>query len=149
MQGINMKRLSPEQKTQVMEGLGFRMDGDNQAPPIWDTPYKGKDYEAYYYMADGQREKYGKYCDWMPVADYAKYAESIGDFHDIKNDKGKTTVSRKSQVIAYIDALDLTPDQKTALYVASGYNANLKDSGFTDCPWWNRLALRSEYYPTK
>lgn len=149
MQGINMKRLSPEQKTQVMEGLGFKMDGDNQAPPIWDTPYKGKDYEAYYYMADGQREKYGKYCDWMPVADYAKYAESIGDFHDIKNDKGKTTVSRKSQVIAYIDALDLTPDQKTALYVASGYNANLKDSGFTDCPWWNRLALRSEYYPTK
>jgi len=149
MQGINMKRLSPEQKTQVMEGLGYRMDGDNQAPPIWETDYTGKDYEAYYYMTDGQRKTYNQYCDWMPVADYAKYEDSISDFHDIKDKNGKTTVSRKSQVIAYIDALKLTPDQKTALYVASGYNANLKDSGFTDCPWWNRLALRSEYYPTK
>lgn len=149
MEGINKLQMSPLKKTQVMEALGYEMDGDNKARPIWETDYTGKDYEAYYYMTDGQRKTYSKYCDWMPVADYAKYEDSISDFHDIKDKNGKTTVSRKSQVIAYIDALKLTPDQKTALYVASGYNENLKDSGFKDCPWWNRLALRSEYYPTK
>ena len=149
MEGINKLQMSPLKKTQVMEALGYEMDGDNKARPIWETDYTGKDYEAYYYMTDGQRKTYSKYCNWMPVADYAKYEDSISDFHDIKDKNGKTTVSRKSQVIAYIDALKLTPDQKTALYVASGYNENLKDSGFKDCPWWNRLSLRSEYYPTK
>ena len=52
-------------------------------------------------------------------------------------------------MIAYIDALKLTPDQKTALYVAMGYNENLTDKGFKDCPWWNRLALRGPDYPTR
>ena len=149
MEEINALKMPALKKTQIMEALGYDMDGEGKAAPIWDTDYSAKDYEAYYYMSDGQRKTYEKYCDWMPVADYTKYADSISDFHDIKNDKGKTTTSRKSQVIAYIDALDLTPDQKTALYVAVGYNANLTDKGFADCPWWNRLALRSEYYPVK
>ena len=83
----------------------------------------------------------------MGVGDYAKYSESLADFHNINNDSGKTVVSGKEQVIEYIDALPLLPDQKTALYVAAGYNPNLTDKGFADCPWWNRLALRTEYYP--
>ena len=144
MQGVNKMDLTPKQKTQLMEALGYKVD----EPPIWDTGYTGKDYEAYYYMSDSQRATYEKYCDWMDVGDYAKYSESLADFHNINNDSGKTVVSRKEQVIEYIDALPLLDDQKTALYVAAGYNPNLTDKGFADCPWWNRLALRTEYYPT-
>ena len=144
MQGVNKMDLTPKQKTQIMEALGYKVD----EPPIWDTDYTGRDYEAYYYMSDSQRATYEKYCDWMDVGDYAKYSESLADFHNINNDSGKTVVSRKKQVIEYIDALPLLDDQKTALYVAAGYNSNLTDKGFADCPWWNRLALRTEYYPS-
>ncbi len=143
MQGVNKMDLTPKQKTQLMEALGYKMD----QPPIWETGYTGKDYEAYYYMSDSQRETFEQYCDWMDVGDYAKYSESLAGFHNINNDSGKTVVSRKEQVIEYIDALPLLDDQKTALYVAAGYNTNLTDKGFADCPWWNRLALRTEYYP--
>ena len=151
MKGVNFlnKDLTPREKTRVMQALGYDTDDADRAPMIWDTDYTGKDYEAYYYLTGSQRQGFEKYCDWMPVQDYAKYADSIGEFQTIKDKNGKTTVSRQDQVIEYINALNLTPDQKTALYVASGYNPNLTDNAFKVCPWWNRLALRSEYYPTK
>lgn len=151
MKGVNFlnKDLTPREKTRVMQALGYDTDDADKAPMIWDTDYTGKDYEAYYYLTGSQRQGFEKYCDWMPVQDYAKYADSIGEFQTIKDKNGKTTVSRQDQVIEYINALNLTPDQKTALYVASGYNPNLTDNAFKVCPWWNRLALRSEYYPTK
>jgi len=147
MQGIDEMSLAPQKKTQIMEALGYDMDGDGKAPPIWDTDYSGKDYEAYYYMSDGQRTTYKQYCGWMPVTDFVQYADSCEAFHDIKNNSGKTVVSRKEQVIAYIDALDLLDDQKTALYVAMGYNKAMTDKGFEDCPWWDSLQLRTQYYP--
>lgn len=149
MQGVNKMPLTAEEKSSLMLSLGDKVRGDNVAPPIWTTDYSGKDYEAYYYLSDSGRENYHKYCDWMAPSEYGKYADSISDFHTIYGKDGKEVASRKSQVIEYINALDLLPDQKTALYVAMGYNENMTDKGFRECPWWNALHLRSQYYPKK
>ena len=142
MEAINALDASAAHKSQLLEAMGYKAD---ETP--WSTKYRGDDYEAYYYMTPSEQESYLTYCDWMDAGDYAKYAASIGDFHNINNTEGKTLVSRKEQVIEYINALPLLDDQKTALYVASGYNPNLTDKGFADCPWWNSLQLRTQYYP--
>jgi hypothetical protein len=141
MELVDGMDLTDAEKDRLFQALGY--EGENK----WNTAYTGNDYEAYAGMTDSQRDTYMKYCDWMDAGDYAKYSESISDFHDIKDSNGKTVVPRKTQVIEYINALPLLDDQKTALYVAMGYNPNMTDKGFADCPWWNSLQLRTQYYP--
>lgn len=141
MELVDGMDLTDKEKDRLFQALGY--EGENK----WNTAYTGDDYAAYAGMTDSQRSTYMKYCDWMDAGDYARYSESIGDFHDIKNSSGKTVVTRKAQVIEYINALPLLDDQKTALYVAMGYNPNMTDKGFADCPWWNSLQMRTQYYP--
>ena len=141
MELVDGMDLTDKEKDRLFQALGY--EGENK----WNTAYTGDDYAAYAGMTDSQRSTYMKYCDWMDAGDYARYSESIGDFHDIKDSSGKTVVTRKAQVIEYINALPLLDDQKTALYVAMGYNPNMTDKGFADCPWWNSLQLRTQYYP--
>ncbi|MBR1496476.1 MAG: hypothetical protein IJ617_02490 [Oscillospiraceae bacterium] len=110
---------------------------------------EGLSYEDFYTLVTAgpltpsAAKQYLAYCKWMDAGDYAKHFAEIAGMHDIKNSEGKVTTSRKSQVVGYINRLDLLPDQKSAVFVASGYKA----SGLKDCPWWDRYALRSEYYP--
>ena len=94
-------------------------------------------------LSENGKENYLQYCDWMDAVEFAERYAAYNDFHDIKDANGKTAVSKKDQVIEYINALPLLDDQKSALYVAFGY----AQSGLDDCPWYNRLALRTQYFP--
>ena len=51
-----------------------------------------------------------------------------------KDADGKTTTAKKDKVVAYIDGLKLTKEQKDALYFAMGY----AESGLKDTPWHKR-----------
>ena len=51
--------------------------------------------------------------------------------HDIKDDSGKTVTSRREQVLAQIDSMNLSRSQKDALYFAFGY----AESKLWDTPW--------------
>lgn len=79
------------------------------------------------------------------VADYEDYCKGAGigaktfydawkrfnDTHSIKDESGKTVTSKREQVMAQIDAMNLTAKQKDALYFAFGY----AESKLWDTPW--------------
>ena len=79
------------------------------------------------------------------VADYEDYCKGAGIrakvFYDawkkfnatnsIKDENGKTVTSKREQVLAQIDAMNLTAKQKDALYFAFGY----AESKLWDTPW--------------
>ena len=79
------------------------------------------------------------------VADYEEFCETAGikakDFYDawtrfnatnsIRDDGGKTVTSKREQVMAQIDAMNLTQAQKDSLYFAFGY----AESKLWDTPW--------------
>lgn len=79
------------------------------------------------------------------VADYEDYCKGAGigakTFYDawkkfnatnsIKDENGKTVTSKREQVLAQIDAMNLTAKQKDALYFAFGY----AESKLWDTPW--------------
>ena len=79
----------------------------------------------------------------MEAGDYAKYYEAYSTFFSDKDSNGKTIKSKKEKVIEYVDSLDLTADQKSALFVSFGY----AKSGLKDCIWYNPIAMRSKYFP--
>lgn len=65
---------------------------------------------------------------WDYMTFYANIKTMTGD----KDRNGKTiTNSKKKKVLAFIDAMDLTNEQKDALYYAAGY----KESTIDECPW--------------
>ena len=126
----------PDQAADVADAGGAEAKGAAAAPEA-EKPS----------MTESQLNGFIRYCDWMDVGDYAKHTEACNDLNSIRDSNGKTIVSRQDRVIDYIDRLDLLPDQKTALYVAMGYNPNLKDKYFAVCPWWDANQIRTEYYP--
>lgn len=97
-------------------------------------------------MSETAKDAYLSYCDWMDVGEFASHYAACKGFFSDKDANGKDIKgqTRKDKVIRYIDGLSLLDDQKSALYVAAGYKA----STLKDCPWWNALALRTEYYPS-
>lgn len=57
-----------------------------------------------------------------------------------KDENGKTIPgSKKEKVVAEIDAMDITPGEKTALYYAAGYT----ESTLKDVPWYDEIMLPS------
>ncbi len=138
MQGIDDLGMSDEKKEFLFEALGY-----DTAETIWNTEYDGDDYEAYFYMTDSARQGYMDYCSWMKAGDYAEYYEAYSTFFSDKDSNGKTVKAKKEKVIEYIDSLDLTADQKSALFVSFGY----AKSSLKDCIWYNPIAMRSKYFP--
>lgn len=83
-------------------------------------------------MSDAARENYNAYAKGKVDVDtfqkvYGFYTNATSD----KDKNGKTIKSRKEKVVEYINSLNLTREQKTALYLACGY----KESTLDDVPW--------------
>lgn len=63
---------------------------------------------------------------------YVEFLEETADLQADRAGNGKTIAgSKKQKVLAAIDGLDITKEQKTALYYAAGY----AESTLTEAPW--------------
>ena len=138
MQGIDAMALGTPEKIRLFEALGY-----DSSESLWHTQYEGDDYESFYYMTDSARDGFLNYCTWMDASEYAEYYEAYSGFSSDKDSSGKTVKAKKEKVIEYIDSLDLTDDQKSALFVSFGYAM----SSLKDCIWYNPIAMRSRYFP--
>lgn len=94
-----------------------------------------QDQLAYYSMIRGNAERYDELRDFgfSPQESYNLY-EAIGEMNTFKADKdenGKSiSGSKKAKVIAFIDALNLTPAEKDILF-----NEFTTYTGLEDTPW--------------
>lgn len=94
-----------------------------------------QDQLAYYSMIRGNAERYDELRDFgfSPQESYDLY-EAIGDMNTFKADKDENgesiSGSKKAKVIAFIDALNLTPAEKDILF-----NEFTTYTGLEDTPW--------------
>lgn len=94
-----------------------------------------QDQLAYYSMIRGNAERYDELRDFgfSPQKSYNLY-EAIGEMNTFKADKDENgdsiSGSKKAKVIAFIDALNLTPAEKDILF-----NEFTTYTGLEDTPW--------------
>lgn len=94
-----------------------------------------QDQLAYYSMIRGSAERYDELRDFgfSPQESYNLY-EAIGEMNTFKADKDENgesiSGSKKAKVIAFIDALNLTPAEKDILF-----NEFTTYTGLEDTPW--------------
>ena len=68
----------------------------------------------------------------LTAVEYWEYKMATNGIQADRTEGGKTIAgSKKQKVLAAIDALDITKEQKTALYYAAGY----AESTLTEAPW--------------
>lgn len=66
---------------------------------------------------------------------YMKFKEQSNDMSSEYDENGKEVTSKKSKVMDLIDSMDLTNEQKDALYYAAGYKESTLND---DAPWRKR-----------
>ena len=119
---INAMPISARQKDAYFYAAGYKSSTLEQTPWHFDmSAWQIDDYKKYGAPAGISKETFKTFTET---------ASKIKG--DDKNGDGKTdSGSKKAKVIAYIDGLSLTPDQKDALYYQQGY----ADSKIGDTPW--------------
>ena len=88
------------------------------------------------YKEDFNQSRYEKYRDFAEPADiplgiFVQYVNRTSGIETIKDEWGDEVMSVREQVLDVIDSLDLTWQQKDALYLAHGY----AESKIFDVPW--------------
>lgn len=69
----------------------------------------------------------------IPVSTYVKFDYDIADVYADKDENGKSiNGTKKAKIMAYIDSLNLTVEQKNVLYQDAGY----KMSTIDEAPWY-------------
>ncbi len=128
---LEMKKLQPEDgKTNVTDlqkyrtvvdfGLSIKEQMNVLQNMMEDTEYEGL---------------MSAYQKGITPEQFISFREGISGITSDKDLAGKTIAnSKKRKVMAYIDALDLSNDQKTELYYVAGY----KESTLDDAPWYGR-----------
>lgn len=128
---LEMKKLQPENgKTNVTDlqkyrtvvdfGLSIKEQMNVLQNMMEDTEYEGL---------------MSAYQKGITPEQFISFREGISGITSDKDLAGKTIAnSKKRKVMAYIDALDLSNDQKTELYYVAGY----KESTLDDAPWYGR-----------
>ena len=119
---INAMPVSARQKDAYFYAAGYKSSTLEQTPWHFDmSGWQIDDYKKYGAPAGISKETFKTFTET---------ASKIKG--DDKNGDGKTdSGSKKAKVIAYIDGLSLTPDQKDALYYQQGY----AESKIGDTPW--------------
>ncbi len=119
---INAMPISARQKDAYFYAAGYKSSTLEQTPWHFDmSAWQIDDYKKYGAPAGISKETFKTFTET---------ASKIKG--DDKNGDGKTdSGSKKAKVIAYIDGLSLTPDQKDALYYQQGY----AESKIGDTPW--------------
>lgn len=84
------------------------------------------------FMPEGTYAKYSEAREaGIDTYTYIKFLDATNDMANIKNEEGEVVTEKREQVLEYIDSLDLTDEQKDALYYAAGYAASKID----EAPW--------------
>ena len=88
------------------------------------------------YKDDFNQSRYEKYKDFAEPADiplgiFVQYVNRTSGIETIKDEWGDEVMSVREQVLDVIDSLDLTWQQKDALYLAHGY----AEGKIFDVPW--------------
>ena len=119
---INAMPVSARQKDAYFYSAGYKSSTLEQTP--WHFDMSGWQIDDY--------KEYGAPAG-IPKETFKNFTETASKIKgDDKNGDGKTDPgSKKAKVIAYIDGLPLTPDQKDALYYQQGY----AESKIGDTPW--------------
>lgn len=119
---INAMPVSARQKDAYFYAAGYKSSTLEQTP--WHFDMSGWQIDDY--------KEYGAPAG-IPKETFKTFTEAASKIKgDDKNGDGKTdSGSKKAKVIAYIDGLSLTPDQKDALYYQQGY----AESKIGDTPW--------------
>lgn len=119
---INAMPVSARQKDAYFYAAGYKSSTLEQTP--WHFDMSGWQIDDY--------KEYGAPAG-IPKETFKAFTETASKIKgDDKNGDGKTdSGSKKAKVIAYIDGLSLTPDQKDALYYQQGY----AESKIGDTPW--------------
>lgn len=119
---INAMPVSARQKDAYFYAAGYKSSTLEQTP--WHFDMSGWQIDDY--------KEYGAPAG-IPKETFKTFTETASKIKgDDKNGDGKTdSGSKKAKVIAYIDGLALTPDQKDALYYQQGY----AESKIGDTPW--------------
>ena len=119
---INAMPVSARQKDAYFYAAGYKSSTLEQTPWHFDmSGWQIDDYKEYGAPAGIPKETFKTFTE---TASKIKGVDANGDG---KTDPG----SKKAKVIAYIDGLPLTPDQKDALYYQQGY----AESKIGDTPW--------------
>lgn len=93
-----------------------------------------EDYPSYKdVFTESHVEKYHEFAEPadISVEIYAQFISGTKGLKDIKDKWGDVEVTKRDQVLEVIDSLDLTFEQKDALYLAAGYS----ESKIWDVPW--------------
>lgn len=119
---INAMPVSARQKDAYFYAAGYKSSTLEQTP--WHFDMSGWQIDDY--------KEYGAPAG-IPKETFKTFTETASKIKgEDKNGDGKTdSGSKKAKVIAYIDGLSLTPDQKDALYYQQGY----AESKIGDTPW--------------
>lgn len=129
-----MGEISGQQATQMLVDYGGK-DPETAALMVefWDFQNKHPGTEMEFSQYQTYTNKY-KPIGLSPEQ-YEDYAKRIKDCKGVDADgDGKTdSGSKKVEVVALIDSMDLAPEQKDQMYLANGYS----ESGLRDCPWNN------------
>ncbi len=82
----------------------------------------GAEYALRTYNADVYDKARTAYAKGVSYETYYDYYFATKEMHADKDENGKSiSGSKKAKVVEYINSLDITPEQKDALYVAAGY----------------------------
>lgn len=84
----------------------------------------GAEYALRTYNADVYDKARAAYAKGVSYETYYDYYFATKEMHADKDENGKSiSGSKKAKVVEYINSLDISPEQKDALYVAAGYTA--------------------------
>lgn len=84
----------------------------------------GAEYALRTYNADVYDKARAAYAKGVSYETYYDYYFATKEMHADKDENGKSiSGSKKAKVVEFINSLDIPPEQKDALYVASGYTA--------------------------
>ena len=97
----------------------------------WDFIEVYPQYKSVY--TEAQVEKYHEFAEPADISVdvYAQFINGTKGLETIKDEWGDVEVTKREQVLEVIDSLDLTWQQKDALYLAAGYS----ESKIWDVPW--------------
>lgn len=120
----------------LMEGRAKDVDTEDllmQSKEVSDA----KKAEIYFaqYASDSEIEAYKEYGNGISKAKYYQFLVKTDGMTADKDANGKSiSGSKKKKVLAVIDAMDLTVDQKNAMYYMAGYT---ESTLYNDAPWYN------------
>ena len=119
-------------KEMLMEYAGKDKDDAASKVSYWSFLDAHPEYEQYK-LSESNVNDYLEFAEPAEITMdvFVQYRDGTKGLADVKDEWGDVEVTKREQVLEVIDSLDLTWQQKDALYLAAGYS----ESKIWDVPW--------------